>query len=152
MVSDARYARLNQWRWHLEHGYAVRSDHFYRDGKRRCRKKGMQREILGLARDDPRQGEHVNGDKLDNRDGNLRIAERGQLDNQQNVGLRADNASGYRGVSWHKGRKKWQARAKIGSRERHLGYFDTAEEADVAAKAFRAENMPFSEDARLAKV
>jgi hypothetical protein len=33
-------------------------------------------------------------------------------------------------------------------RRHHLGHYETPEEADAVVKLFRAENMPFSEDAR----
>ena len=44
----------------------------------------------------------------------------------------AKNVSGFKGVRWHKAGKAWQGRIKIDGKERHLGLFDTPEEAAVA--------------------
>lgn len=144
LVSDRDYGWLNQWTWRLD-GYAVRGETI----KGKFRLIFMHRLILDLEHGDPRFGEHKNRNKLDCRRSNLCIATRAELDNGQNPSLRVDNTSGYRGVSWHKRERKWVAYAKLNGRTHHLGYFATAERADIAIKAWRAEHMPFSEDARL---
>ena len=83
------------------------------------------------------QIDHVNCDKMDNRICNLRLAT--QAENCRNTKTGSANKSGYKGVSWHKKTKKWQA-CIVKNREYHyLGLFDTAEEAAAAAKAARAE-------------
>lgn len=86
----------------------------------------------------PFQLDHKNGDGLDNRRENIRSATSSQ--NIGNTGRNSSNTSGYKGVSWLKSRGKWVA--KIGQ-TRHLGYFDTPEEAHaayvVAAKARHGE-------------
>lgn len=46
--------------------------------------------------------------------------------------LRSNSTSGFRGVSWHKGRKKWIARIGANNIRKHLGCFDTPEEAGRA--------------------
>lgn len=154
-VDDADFDWLNQWRWSLKvgrdgrHRYAVRRVYF--GGGRGAQKSmliSMHRLILGLEKGDPRQGDHINRIPLDNRRSNLRIAERGCADNGQNTGLLSNNTSGYRGVHWIKKLEKWQARATVDYKRHVLGCYATAEEADQAAKAFRAEHMPFSDDAR----
>ena len=142
LVDAADFEWLNQWRWCLSMGYAVRTQ-----GRRTVL---MHRLILDLDFGDPRQGEHINRNRLDYRQSNLRIAERGDADNQQNHGLRADNSSGYRGVSLYGRTQRWQAQASLSGKMHHLGYFDTPEQADAVVKAFRAQHMPFSEDAALA--
>jgi HNH endonuclease/AP2 domain len=75
------------------------------------------------------QIDHVNIKPSDNRWSNLREATNSQ--NQANKHAPSTNTSGYKGVSWHRGDKKWQAR--IGRNRCHLGYFNTAE---VAAAAY----------------
>lgn len=42
------------------------------------------------------------------------------------------NKSGYKGVSWHAGGKKWQAHVRIEGVNQYLGLFGTPEEAHAA--------------------
>jgi hypothetical protein len=74
--------------------------------------------------------DHLNGDKLDNRIGNLRDVP--HRINCQNRKRRSDNTSGISGVSWHKKTKKWRARVYAGGTRIYLGYFDTVEAAAIA--------------------
>ena len=74
--------------------------------------------------------DHVNGVKCDNRIANLR--ECTHAENHQNLGVRRCNTSGHPGVSWYKAKGKWQAYINTGGERKHLGYFDTAEEAGAA--------------------
>jgi len=91
-----------------------------------------------------RHVDHINGDKLDNRRANLRIAT--AFENAQNRHV-ARGASSHRGVVWHKGAGKWMAQAHLAGVQHYLGLFDREEDAAKAAAAFRAEHMPFSPDA-----
>lgn len=70
--------------------------------------------------------DHINRDKTDNRWCNLRIANKSQ--NAANAKIRSDNKTGYRGVQKHGHR--FRARIGVGGgRYKHLGLFDTPEEA-----------------------
>ena len=102
----------------------------------------LPREILGLSPGDP-QVDHKNGDTLDNRRANLRLASGGQ--NQQNrQRLNRNNlSSGVRGVTWSKG--KWMARVTLDGESHYLGRFVAIEEAEAVVVAFRREHMPYSE-------
>ena len=71
--------------------------------------------------------DHINGDKADNKIQNLRCVSRSG--NVQNVPKRYGGSSKYKGVSWHKRIKKWQARIRSNNIEKHLGYFDEEEKA-----------------------
>jgi hypothetical protein len=73
--------------------------------------------------------DHINHNGLDNRRMNLRIVTTSQNTLNRN-GLSKNNTSGYRGVSLFRG--KWKAKIGIGNRKRHLGVFDTKEEAAAA--------------------
>ena len=53
------------------------------------------------------QIDHINGNREDNRINNLRLVTCSQ--NICNTRTRSDNTSGVKGVSWHKGKKKWRA-------------------------------------------
>lgn len=79
--------------------------------------------------------DHINGNPLDNRRENMRLATRSQ--NAMNRGPDADNRSGYKGVYRHKGArqpngKPWIALIQANRKRRHLGCFATAEEAAAA--------------------
>jgi hypothetical protein len=92
--------------------------------------------------------DHKDRDGLNNQRDNLRVATHAQ--NDQNRGLRRDNTSGYKGVSWRKDKKKWQAHIKVNQHARHLGYFKSkltaAKVYDTAAiryfGKFAALNFP----------
>ncbi|KAI9095767.1 hypothetical protein DFS34DRAFT_594787 [Phlyctochytrium arcticum] len=73
---------------------------------------------------------HINFDKSDNQISNLEIVTLQQ--NNQWKSHPTNNTSGYKGVSWHKGKNKWQANICINKKQRHLGYFTTKEAAAFA--------------------
>lgn len=71
--------------------------------------------------------DHINGDTLDNRRSNLRLATVAQ--NNLNCTRRKDNTSGYKGVKKDKRSLKWSARIWANGKRLHLGTFNTPEEA-----------------------
>jgi hypothetical protein len=143
LVDPADHEWLTQWRWSLSHGYARRDER--RAGKRRV--VYLHRAILGLERGDPRHVDHRNRDPLDCRRANLRIAQRGHKDNQQNQTPQVGRTSRYRGVCWNKRERKWAAQAGLDGKHHHLGWYADEHKAAAVAAAFRAEHMPFSEEA-----
>lgn len=75
--------------------------------------------------------DHIDGNGLNNTRANLRPATAGQ--NAANRQTRIDSASGFKGVYANKGRgKPWRAQICVNYQKRHLGLFDTAEEAGHA--------------------
>lgn len=81
--------------------------------------------------------DHKDQDKLNNRIGNLREADK-EI-NSWNRGLQANNASGYRGVSWNKNASKWHSYIKVKGKRIHIGLFESAEEASRAYERKRFE-------------
>ncbi len=147
LVDAVDFEWLSQWRWCLgADGYAMRNE-WLAGRARKQRTVLMHRAILGLEPGDPRQGDHVNRDRLDYRRENLRIAERAEKDNQQNVPANAGSSSQYRGVCWDKQHRKWKAQVQLDGRQHYLGYFPDEAEAGTVAASFRAEHMPFSAEA-----
>lgn len=68
----------------------------------------------------------------------LRLVTIGQ--NQENrAGASRANASGIRGVRWVESRNAWRARVGHNGKSIHVGYFDTANEAEAAVIAKRNE-------------
>lgn len=123
-VSAADVADISSVRWKLSTGgYAVRN--FWRDGKL-CHE-AMARRILGVT-DPAVTVDHINGDKLDNRRENLRIAS--GAENRCNKKLYSNNTSGFKGVEYRPDcRGRFRATIKRDGTLRYLGWFDTAEDA-----------------------
>ena len=90
--------------------------------------------------------DHINGIRTDNRIENLRLATRAQ--NNGNRKKTDANTSGYKGVSWHSGARKWRATIQTGGRQVHLGFFADAASAHLAYIA--AAKAIFGEFARAA--
>lgn len=101
----------------------------------------MHRQVLGLELADPLWGDHVNGNRLDNRRCNLRAIE--PCVNPQNCAA-GRGSSRYRGVTLDRRTGRWRAGATINGRQRWCGYFETEQEAAEAAVAFRAVHLPFA--------
>lgn len=74
--------------------------------------------------------DHIDGDSLNNRRANLRIATYAQ--NNCNRKINKNNASGFKGVSWHRNTGKWRAVIKIGGNQISLGLYSTPEDAHAA--------------------
>lgn len=83
------------------------------------------------------QIDHKNTNASDTRWDNLREASHGQ--NVQNSGVRNNNTSGFKGVSFVKDIGKWHARIMADRKLHLLGYFDTSEEAHEAYAAKAAQ-------------
>ena len=87
----------------------------------------LHRFLLGVT--DPKQYvDHANGDPLDNRRSNIRLATASQ--NAANQIRRQRSATGYRGV--YQVYHRYHARLKINGYKRHLGTFATPEAAAMA--------------------
>ena len=128
---------LNKYKWHVNHyGYAVCS--FY-EGNGCTRKIFMHRLLLNTP--EKTEVDHINGDPLDNRKSNLRPCT--HLQNMCNKRKQTNNTSGYKGVNWHIGTKKWWARITVNGRQISLGIHPTKESAALAyneaAKKYHGE-------------
>ena len=95
----------------------------------------MHRFILGAKKH--QLVDHVNGNPLDNRLTNLRIANKSQ--NAANRGLDKNNTTGYKGVSQVKKTGRYRATIRVKGKNIHIGIFALAKDAAVAYKqmAFR---------------
>lgn len=77
--------------------------------------------------------DHRNGNGLDNRRENLRSATKTQQRHNQRIAV--NNVSGVKGVGFHKARQKWHAYISVDDKQRHVGLFDTLDEAKSAREA-----------------
>ena len=76
------------------------------------------------------QIDHINGNKLDNKWNNLRLASRSQ--NKINSGIMRTNKSGYKGVFWREDISKWKASIGKDQKRIFIGHYNTKEEAAFA--------------------
>ncbi|MGW3196352.1 hypothetical protein ACWDBD_17535 [Streptomyces sp. NPDC001118] len=109
----------------------------------------MHRVILDLEAFDPREGDHRNRDRLDNRRSNLRItAGKLQVQNQGSLKTYKGKAveSKYRGVYKVKKKGKWTGRWKAVAAQHYLGCFASEEEAAAVAAEYRLKTMPYALD------
>jgi hypothetical protein len=74
--------------------------------------------------------DHINGHKLDNRIINLRACTVGE--NLRNCKMRANNTSGYKGVSWARSANKWKVQLRIDGKSIYIGLFDDKIKAALA--------------------
>jgi hypothetical protein len=75
----------------------------------------------------PKYIDHINGDRSDNRIENLRECTNSQ--NSANKNKLATNKSGYKGVHFVRSVGKYRAQITLDSKVKHLGYYETAEQA-----------------------
>jgi len=143
IVDKEDFERLSKCKWQFDHGYAVRSHyigpHPTKKGQDEKRKVYMHREVVGATKG--QTTDHKDGDRLDNRSANLRLCS--ELQNHQNQRKRSDNKSGYKGVSWSKKARKWEAYITVDKKRKYLGLFDrlyqAAEKYNTAAKVYFGE-------------
>lgn len=125
-VDDEDFEYLNQFKWQLLSGRAVR----FVIINRKKRLIMMHRDLLQLK--DPKvKIDHINHNQLDNRKLNLRCCN--QQQNMLNVSSHSDSSSKYLGVHFQKQTKKWRAMIKVNGKSKHIGLFNEELEA---AKAY----------------
>ena len=118
-----------------------------RDGKQYSRRTHrLVAEAFIPNPDSKPECDHIDRDALNNAVANLRWV--GRAENSWNQGVRKNNTSGFRGVSWCKEKKRWCARIRASGKKVSLGAFLTAEEASAAYEAkaveLRGEYNPLS--------
>ncbi len=86
----------------------------------------LHQAVLGFPGKDI---DHKNRNKLDCRKSNLRLTNKSE--NALNAGIRENNTTGYRGVSFYKRLGKFRAYHTFRQNVRHLGMFTTAKEAAI---------------------
>lgn len=143
-IIDNEDADLTRVSWHsLPSG-----KNFYAANRRNHKTTLMHRVILeriigrGLLSDE--YADHIDGNGLNNRRSNIRLATASQ--NSMNQKRNTQNTTGFKGVSFSKEKQLFRANITVQKRTKHLGYFRTAEEAHEAYK--NAATIYFGEFAR----
>lgn len=137
VVDKADACLVAQFRWSL----FVRGRQVYAVNQH---KQFMHRVLCGLSKSDARVVDHINGNGLDNRRGNLRVCSHRQ--NLWNARPRVGAISPYKGVSLLKGatrRKPW----KVTIQGHYVGTYRTEVEAAMAYDLHARQR--FGEFARL---
>jgi hypothetical protein len=131
LIDDEDFELVSAYKWQVQ--WNTRTKSFYAvttirkpNGKRTTVR--MHRLIMGATNSE--KVDHIHHLTLDNRKSELRLCTNSQ--NLCNRGAQDGNTSGYKGVSWHKGNKKWQAKITLNGKGTHLGYFPTPELAHEA--------------------
>lgn len=126
LVDDADLDMLRQFKW-----LPVRRGQTYYARSRFGGATIYMHRLLLLP--DPDQSvDHKNGNGLDNRRANLRVADAcGQARNSRKGG----GVSRFRGVYLNRNTGRWYAQVSIRDRSIHLGTFDSEEEAALARDA-----------------
>jgi hypothetical protein len=134
LVDDEDFEWLSQWKWHLNKKgnskeYATRKE------RKTRRTIAMHRFILRLVWGDGIEGDHKDGNGLNNCKNNLRKCT--SLQNHYNMKkINKICSSKYKGVSWNKKRKHWESGIRpITNKRLFLGYFDTEIGAAMAYDA-----------------
>ena len=125
LVDDEDLGMVINWRWRIASKPGQKAQYVASsDGTQ------IHRLIMGLGKGDERQVDHINGDGLDNRRCNLRVATRGE--NQANRGRNKNNQCGIKGVYWNESRKRWQVTIGCEGKSIFVGRYKTIEEAKEA--------------------
>lgn len=140
LVDDVDFEKLSKIKWQCNsNGYATCG--IGKKGKQRT--KLLHRVLLNPPKN--LQVDHINGNRLDNRRINLRVCTNRQ--NSANQQTPKHNTSGFKGVTWHKINKNWNAGIKILGKRIHLGVF---QDKKSAARAYnKAAKIYFGSFAKL---
>lgn len=86
----------------------------------------------------PKCVDHIDGNKENNKIENLREASETQ--NKWNSRRPTTNTSGIKGVGLHKASGKWRAHCRVNGLIKHLGLFDSKEDARIAVEKYRTQH------------
>ena len=130
LVDNEDFEWLNQWKW-----YAYKTNYSYyvrRNGYNKGKQITICMHRVVVKAKKYQEVDHKDRNGLNNCKANLRICTR-QQNRMNSVGW---GSSIFKGVSWHKHRKRWSARIGANGKLKYMGLFDKEIEA---AKAYNEE-------------
>lgn len=143
LIDDEDYELLNSSKWYFHNGYARHSEYI---GGKGYKTKYIYMHRLLLDAPKGKEVDHINGNPLDNRRSNLRLASTSENHiNKQRPPK--NNTSGHIGVIWFEPKQRWHARIQVNGKSKHLGVFDELNDAIAARKA--AEILYYGEFATI---
>lgn len=83
----------------------------------------------------PKEVDHINNNRSDNRIENLRAATKSQ--NRQNSLISKSNKSGVKGVCWDKTNNKWKVTMFVNNKQKYFGHYNDIDYAKFVADAMR---------------
>lgn len=130
IFSKKHLSKVRKYKWSYTEGlYVIHS------------KTGTLLHILISGCKKPMLADHINRDKLDNRDENIRLVTPSQ--NAINKSKQSNNTSGYTGVDYDKKNSCWKVRINIDRKMIWLGRYKSLEKAVEVRK--KAEALHFGE-------
>lgn len=133
LVDDEDFERVIEHTWSVQRDR--KSDRFYISTNIKIEGKYKTILLHRLVRPQYKKVDHINLNPLDNQKENLR---EGTEFNNQNRGKSITNTSGFKGVTWNKKRRGWQAQITSKREYKQLGIFSCKE---AAARAYNTASM-----------
>lgn len=141
IVDDEDFEWAMQWRWHSACGT---KGYVARNGVLPSGRRGLLYLHIAIAKKflairDGDVVDHGDLNRLNATRRNLSVLSEAQ--NMRNTPIRRSNTSGFKGVTWNRQNKKWDARVVSNYKTTRVGLFKTAEEAARAYDGYQ-RNMP----------
>ena len=140
IVDDEDFEELSKRGWHYNGRYATGVS-----SRKLGKRKTIYMHVKIIGKVAGLEVDHINGNPLDNRRGNLRLVTKEQ--NARNTIPREKTSSKYKGVYWFNSQRKWRARICCEGKEHSLGMYESERDAAWVYNVW-AESM-FGEHARL---
>jgi hypothetical protein len=126
MVDDDLFEALSKFNWRKD----KLANHVCITTGPKNKRRTLRMHRLIMEAKDGEIVDHINGNTLDNRKENLRIANKSE--NGMNRKKQSNNTSGYKGVCKHSQTNKWVAQIIKGSYKWQCSKYSTAIEAAIA--------------------
>jgi len=121
IIDNEDYEWLNQWKWcYVEASRGTSDGYAYRGVWQNGKNKAILMHRLIMDVPDDLQVDHIDGNGLNNRRSNLRLATASQQAANRN---RWKSPRPFRGVRWVAKKKKWRAEISVDGKSQHIGYF-----------------------------